>query len=299
MLPDDAAPIPPEFTHKHRAEESLLRSYRPVLRGEEIALFLAPGWDGGTEPGTPESILRVAEALRQSVIAAAHLAHEVPLGDAFVMERMRFSGATPRTTRSTGVRVAAGSPRIAGGRLVSMIAAVTFLAEGETVLRGEGHLRVVTAPVYRRMREGRIRSDALRSETPIAQGFTVFPSPEGGFAVAYDARHPLFFDHPVDHVPGMLLIAVALETFASRFPSRAIAELDARFLDFIELDDSRILPMRMSSGRTALRSLSRTRFGPLTRPSAVIDVYSASTVPLSIADAASPSAGVSASMSVE
>lgn len=299
MLPDDAVPIPLEYTHKRHPEEALLRAYRPVPRGSEIELFLTSDWAANFDTRAAEFALRIAEALRQSVIVAAHLAHDVPLGDAFVMERMRLRGASPRTGAGTTVRVAARSPRIAGGRLVSMIAEVRFFADGEEVLSGEGYLRVVPDHVSRRMRSGRTRSDELEVPTPIEQGFTVHPSPEGGLAVVYDARHPLFFDHPVDHVPGMLLIAVALDAFANRFPGRPVTAFDARFLDFIELDGSRHLSMRASTGRTALRSLHRVHFGPANRASAVIDVYSASAVPLSMAEAASSSAGVSASMRVE
>lgn len=117
--------------------------------------------------------------------------------------------------------------------------------------------------------------------------------------VVYDARHPLFFDHPVDHVPGMLLIAAALDAFANRFPGFSIARIDARFLDYIDLTESRLIEMRASTGRTALRNLHRTSFGSVARASAVVDVYSDSDLPLTMAVEASPSDGVSASMSVE
>ncbi len=59
-----------------------------------------------------------------------------------------------------------------------------------------------------------------------------------------DQRHPSFFDHPYDHVPGPLLIEAfrqaallaATETNQLDAPIAAVAELRAEFTEFIELD---------------------------------------------------------------
>jgi hypothetical protein len=53
-----------------------------------------------------------------------------------------------------------------------------------------------------------------------------------------DLTHPVFFDHPVDHVPGLLLLEAARQAaYAHARPRRAVlAGMDCVFVRFAELD---------------------------------------------------------------
>jgi hypothetical protein len=139
---------------------------------------------------------------------------------------------------------------------------VTMLAFGFVLLRGGAELatawtRFAVHPpaVYLRVRgDSAGRSSAELRLTPSEP---VSPGDVGRRAEAYvllsatqrldawllriDTSHPIFFDHPVDHVPGALLLDAALQTARAAShdpdagPSRAV-EIDSRFSRFVELD---------------------------------------------------------------
>uniref|UniRef100_A0AAU2JKS5 A-factor biosynthesis hotdog domain-containing protein n=1 Tax=Streptomyces sp. NBC_00049 TaxID=2903617 RepID=A0AAU2JKS5_9ACTN len=52
-----------------------------------------------------------------------------------------------------------------------------------------------------------------------------------------DTDHPILFDHPVDHAPGMLLLeAVRQAAYASAFPRRGVlTDIEMRFFRYGEL----------------------------------------------------------------
>jgi hypothetical protein len=51
-----------------------------------------------------------------------------------------------------------------------------------------------------------------------------------------DARHPFFFDHPLDHVPGMLLVAGLLDLIRDEIPAGSRLALSLEFPSMCELD---------------------------------------------------------------
>jgi len=52
-----------------------------------------------------------------------------------------------------------------------------------------------------------------------------------------DQDHPFFFDHPLDHVPGMLLAAALLDRVRADIPAGARLALSLRFSTLCELDE--------------------------------------------------------------
>lgn len=53
-----------------------------------------------------------------------------------------------------------------------------------------------------------------------------------------DVTHPVLFDHPVDHIPGMLLLEAARQAaHATLQPQQIVlAGIDSRFNRFVEFD---------------------------------------------------------------
>ncbi|MEU6399206.1 AfsA-related hotdog domain-containing protein [Streptomyces cinnamoneus] len=50
-------------------------------------------------------------------------------------------------------------------------------------------------------------------------------------------NHPILFDHPVDHAPGMLLEAVRQAAYASAFPRRGVLpDMEMRFFRYAGLN---------------------------------------------------------------
>jgi hypothetical protein len=71
-------------------------------------------------------------------------------------------------------------------------------------------------------------------------------------SLVVDRDHPYFFDHPCDHVPGMLLLegcgqlARSAATQASRSAAAQLYSCDVNFVQFVELDVPTTLTARVS-----------------------------------------------------
>lgn len=188
----------------------------------------------------------VAEVLRQSTIALAHLNHGLAYGWAFLMDRMRFRvhAASLVHQPPTAVRIIARDVRSRGAHLHSLTSELEMLSGKDTLATGEGYLRVVSPSVYQRLRAGRRvcqpSAAATRSMRPITLSRDVGDAgvfPERWIA-SIDPDDPFFFDHGVDHVPGMAIYeaACAVATLASPLVSPRVDFFDGRFYEFVEFE---------------------------------------------------------------
>ena len=62
-----------------------------------------------------------------------------------------------------------------------------------------------------------------------------------------DGRHPVHFDHPQDHVPGMMLIDAARQAALLSVPNAQVRGLTAEFTHFVEIDDVCVIVVSTSS----------------------------------------------------
>lgn len=62
-----------------------------------------------------------------------------------------------------------------------------------------------------------------------------------------DTRHPFFFDHPLDHVPGMLLVAGLLDLIRAEIPAGSRLALALEFPSMCELDQPTQLTATLDS----------------------------------------------------
>ncbi len=63
-----------------------------------------------------------------------------------------------------------------------------------------------------------------------------------GAELIVDLGHPFFFDHPLDHIPGLLLIEAGLQLAQQRAaPGQFVTSIDARFLKYALFNDPVIL----------------------------------------------------------
>ncbi|MET8975709.1 ScbA/BarX family gamma-butyrolactone biosynthesis protein [Streptomyces sp. NPDC004539] len=103
---------------------------------------------------------------------------------------------------------------------LSLALAVTFSCGGVPFGRAEGRLRTLTPQQYDALRTGRVqrppRTPAGERPAPAEvgvggeAGVMVGVGEDGAVRVGpADLHHPLFFDHPSDHVPGMVLLEAA------------------------------------------------------------------------------------------
>lgn len=214
--------------------------------------------DGGRAPR--RDILFYTELGRQASLAISHAFLGVSAEDVFI-----FEGSEATLTDA----VWAPGPPSADGLVVIDIAinditrrrtnAVNrVVAEhamsigGEPVFRGTGAWTVQPAALFQRLRRtssiGSMRAMLDGPRHQPASNVVIAPPPHGADRTSFttslivDYTHPYFFDHPCDHIPGMLLLEgcaqLALAAFAeatSVSPARsAVSAYKMNFLQFVE-----------------------------------------------------------------
>ncbi len=201
-------------------------------------------------------VMLIAETLRQCFLVAAHRVYDVPLQTRFTMQELAFDvrhealvvGPEPAQIH-VGFEI--GSDRRRGGELAELGAELTFEIDGAVVATGRGTASCLPEEVYRRLRwsgapprpPGRVPT--VRGVPPTAVGQW---SPDN--VVVGDGYEPsthvvrspvdnaVLFDHPSDHVPGMVLLEAARQAtrLHTRDPSARLRSITARFTRFVELD---------------------------------------------------------------
>lgn len=205
-------------------------------------------------------ILLVGETLRQATILVAHRYYGVPDGYAFLMGRLEVSVLTrvlPNHSIPADVEitVVVDGVRTGSQGVAALRTNLTFVVQGTVVATGSGELQVVDPRIYRRMRVNARRSDEQPTERHdphcqlTARGVVLTPLHDqvagANWQMVIDTSHPVLFDHPLDHVPGMLVME------ASRQAARSIVgdaradmtEFNGVFSQFLDLDH----PITMSA----------------------------------------------------
>lgn len=256
--------VSPRLVHKQAAEQMLLADWRQA--GERGYLITAR-WSRARgrfsefyfEPdGRPDPML-VIESVRQCLPLLSHAAFDVPrdhhlvwesFGCRLVPEALDAGEPLDRVE----IDVHCDDVRRRGAR-VTMLAFSFVLRRADAELATAWTRFAVHPPaVYLRVRGDSVRRSSAelrqtslepvpphdvgrRTEADVLVSATRRPD---AWLLRIDTSHPIFFDHPVDHVPGALLLDAALQTAraASQHPNglpRAV-EIDSRFSRFVELD---------------------------------------------------------------
>ncbi len=253
-------PVPVPYTHKTNPAEVLLTSWRRTGNDSftvtarwprEHAFYLARF--GKHDP------LLLAETVRQTLPLLSHAAYDVPLGhqllwkdlgwdvdpnalwvergaDADIELHITSSDVKYRKERATAVTLSVEAER-AGRRLAT--ARTGFTIQDRAVyerLRGRNadiesvNARVLPLPPPSPARQtGRDRfQDVVLSCTDIPLRWQL----------RTDTSHPVLFDHPVDHAPGMLLLEAARQAAqAAMHPRKTlVAGMQCTFSRYAELD---------------------------------------------------------------
>lgn len=196
-----------------------------------------------TQDGRSLTLSFLAEAMRQAAYVACHRRLGVTLGSHFVMDRLRVQAASSaRLDPAAGVSVDVrypGSARWAKvGRTVprALVSRFVFRSGNSVLAWGQGDMRILKREVYLRLREGQVTSDQL----PVT--YTADPDPlitrvHGQWTLRAPIGHPVYFDHVLDHLPGLLVLDAAQQAARQRIGASApIRWVDGRFHAFLELD---------------------------------------------------------------
>ncbi|OQR61254.1 hypothetical protein B6E66_25575 [Streptomyces maremycinicus] len=269
LPPSLTTTVPKEFVHRASVAEVLLTDWARV---DDLRFTVAAQWPRGHSffaavDGCHDPLI-AAETIRQTGILLAHAEFGVPLGHHLLVEDLHVQ-VRPRHVRvaltPASLDVAVNCSQVRrrrGGALTGCRITVEIYREGHLAATGGGSFTCVAPAVYRRLRAGRLTAGAgarvlalTAPEPPQSVGrmspVDVVLSPAGRagrWQLRVDTRHPVLFDHPVDHVPGMVLLEAARQATAATL-GRATLPLDitSEFLRYTELDTPTMIEARRTT----------------------------------------------------
>ena len=179
----------------------------------------------------------ILESIRQSGLAVSHLGFGVGFDQQSLMRDVGFvldQRTEPRALlRATNLSIAVSCRDVItrAGRLRGMTLDLSFAADELAFATGRGTIRWISSQSYAALRaRGGIRLDwdqlrwsstipprvpsAIRATADVLISADSGPGPRRRLVVPLD--HPVYFDHALDHAPGMLLIDAAWQAAAEQ-----------------------------------------------------------------------------------
>ncbi|MFI9782927.1 ScbA/BarX family gamma-butyrolactone biosynthesis protein [Kitasatospora sp. NPDC051984] len=268
-----------EMLHRARAQDAFLHGWRRT--GADT--FVLTGQWPARHPffelmaGRRVDPLLVAETVRQSVHLVAHAGFGVPVGQAFVLQNMRYHCSPERLAVGadpTDLRVRVSIPGFGGRSRGTTEARIEIRLAEVTVAGGSIDFQVVSPGVYRRLRGGRTDLLSVRPTVPAVAAAAVgrsrdedvllsATSREREWLLRVDTEHRTLFQSPKDHVPGMLLLEAARQaaTAVARPGAFAPWAADASFFNYVELTEDCLIQAQEvtdpATGEPAVRVTGR------------------------------------------
>lgn len=226
--------VPKEFVHRAALAEVLLTGR---TRLTENRFHVTAQWPRGHSfytpaGGTHHDPLLAAETIRQVGFLLPHAEFGVPIGHQFVMRTFDLHiepahlhvGATPA---DLDIEVTFHDVRTRGTTHSAARYDAVIRRHGDTVATGSFSYTCITPRAYHRLRgnHGHLtlpltaplppQTVGRLSPTDVVLSPTTTPDQ---WQLRVDTRHPVLFDHPVDHAPGMLLAEAARQAAIASLP---------------------------------------------------------------------------------
>ncbi|MGP5220441.1 AfsA-related hotdog domain-containing protein [Arthrobacter rhombi] len=205
------------LVHKNSADQVMLLT---AELGEDGSMRLGVGLPT-THPSADMlpscSTLLGVELMRQCAIVFAHLGAGVPRDWAFLMNEITFTwqdGHIPETAAGfageADVRVHAVKTR--KGQVSDLQLEVEYIRGGVTRGRGSGDFSVLAPRSYQAVRRN-APTEAAESTGPLGQVLAGVRKEPGTLeaGLVWNLEDRFMFDHPSDHVPGMLMANALLQ----------------------------------------------------------------------------------------
>jgi len=265
--------VPRAWVHKRSLDNVLLTEIRAAEENRFICAGRLPTAhcffnDTGRTPH--KDILFYTELGRQASLAVCHAFLDVSTEDVFIFEGSDAAiteaawtpaGGSPRDSVAIEIRIR-DLTRRKNNAVSRVVTEHTMWVGGQHVFHGTGAFTIQPAALFQRLRRtsaapNRVTSAGGRQDgwtgarathAPRASGGNIaISAPQRGDATGefaasliVDHTHPYFFDHPCDHVPGMLLLEgcaqLALTAFGETTGVEAagISAYDVSFRQFVE-----------------------------------------------------------------
>ncbi len=252
-------PVPRRFVHRASVAEVLITGFAQDARPDTF--LLAAQWPRGhsfyrTAHGVHDPLL-FAETLRQAGLMISHVGYKAPLSHASLMSNLAYD-VSPAGLECDGTPtnlILSATCREVRFRKDTLLGfqLVTVLRRGlelEPVGIASGELQVISPAAYRRLRgeAGLVPAADRRPLTePVSPALVgkdvradVVLTPtetDNTWMLRADTTHPVLFDHPVDHLPGMVLIeAMRQAAHCALYPRRTMMiRFAAKFERYAEL----------------------------------------------------------------
>ncbi|WP_217545756.1 ScbA/BarX family gamma-butyrolactone biosynthesis protein [Streptomyces sp. GbtcB6] len=255
-LPGLTTTVPREYVHRAAVSEVLLTSWEQAgpdgfaVRAQwprSHALF-AP------DAGYQDPMLLI-ESVRQIGSLLAHAEFDVPFGHQFLMSDMSVTAepdllVTDVVPTDVEMHTVCRDVVRRAGRLREMRYDVTVVRENGARATASAAFRCMSPEVYRRMR-GERPTTTDRTPPPALDPAAVghagtrhvvlcepAPGAYDRWELRVDTAHPTYFDHPVDHIPGMFLLEAARQAAHARTgaPCALLLGMRSEFVRYAELD---------------------------------------------------------------
>ncbi|MFG2911037.1 ScbA/BarX family gamma-butyrolactone biosynthesis protein [Kitasatospora sp. NPDC048286] len=247
---DDTVPVEPWQVHKLRPDEVYLTRWRRTGPDAFHIRARRPSRHPFYRVAADFDPLLLCETVRQTFPLLCHAAYDVPRGYQLIWDRIRYdvddaayAGVDRGPDVELDVRCFDVSYRGKYPTALSLRAVVSW--GGLPVATVDTRFTVQSRAVYQRLRGAYADTEAAVAKAlpapasaPCAgtgrqrAGDVLLASPvDGGRQLRVNPNHPIYFDHPVDHVPGMLLLEAAHQAVGG-----AVSTLDCTFHRYVELD---------------------------------------------------------------
>lgn len=232
-FPSLTTTVPRELVHRASVAEVMLTGWE---RKDDSHFSVAAQWprlhsfytpvDGQHDP------LIIAETIRQAGILLAHAEFGVPLDHHFLMWDLALETRPSHlgisdVPASLDIDVAFLNVKRRREGLAGAHYELVIRRDGQVAATGSATFTCTTPAVHRRLRalsgpSAAEPSPLLAPTAPQTVGrvsptdVVLSPTEETDrWRLRVDTRHPVLFDHPVDHVPGMMLLEAARQATAA------------------------------------------------------------------------------------
>ncbi|MGW7413466.1 ScbA/BarX family gamma-butyrolactone biosynthesis protein [Streptomyces sp. NPDC054863] len=258
-LASPATAVPRKYVHKAAHSEVLLTSWHRSSTDEYVVTAQWPRTHGFYRPAHRlYDPMLFPETVRQAIPLLSHVAYEVPFGHHLIWERLTYSLDLDNLHSSAEpaelvLHISCTDIERRRGNLSAMTLRLRAERDGRRLGTAEARFTSHSPAIYRRLRgaHGELHSAIAAARPPaegvlahlagrqLAEDVVLAPSVHSDrWQLRVDTDHPALFDHPVDHVPGMLLLEAARQAAqAARTPAPiVVVGMQTDFHRYAELD---------------------------------------------------------------
>ncbi|MFJ9343410.1 ScbA/BarX family gamma-butyrolactone biosynthesis protein [Streptomyces sp. NPDC101733] len=252
--------VPRQYVHRAALAEVFLTKISNVGPASYRVSAQWPRWHAlyGPRGGLIDPML-ASETVRQTIPLLSHTAFDVPLGHVQSWEHIylrinRKALRAEMTPPEIELRIRSRDTVLRGKRLGATTLDVLILRDNTLLGSAEARFACHTPLIYKRLRGAFAGVDPLALVASLPQLPPVEPHLVGRdraedvvlspadephrWQLRVDPTHPILFDHPVDHAPGMLLLEAARQAAQAVCApeSTVLLSLDSAFTRYVELD---------------------------------------------------------------